>query len=361
MGKKIKLMIIDDSLLIRQVLTKELSKFPDMEIVAQASNPIEAKPLILKHKPDVITLDVEMPKMDGITFLSILQKFYPVPVVMLSTLTEQGSELAIEALKKGAVEIMHKPAGGSFLALNKVMDEIAFKIRSAAASKKAIIRPIDKSKLLSLGGISGSSKLIIAIGASTGGTEALRFLFKHLPGNLAPIVITQHMPETFTGSFANSLDANSQVCVRECKDSIELKQGVAALARGGRHMILRKTIKGYQAVSVEGEPVCHQCPSVDVMFDSVAKVAGENAIGIILTGMGSDGARGMLAMRNKGAFTIAQDEDSCVVFGMPKEAIALGGAMHVLPLDKIPSAIISAVKLKSKKQSVRKSSVLAAK
>ncbi len=351
MGKKIKLMIIDDSLLIRQVLTKELSKFPDIEIIAQASNPIEAKPLILKHKPDVITLDVEMPKMDGMTFLSILQKFYPVPVVMLSTLTEQGSKLAIEALQKGATDVMHKPAGGSFLALNKAIDEIAFKIRSAAASKKAIINPINKKAVLSFNNIPFSNKLIIAIGASTGGTEALRFLFKHLPNNLPPIVITQHMPESFTSSFANSLDNNSQICVRECSESLDLQIGTAALARGGRHMILKKTISGYKAVSVEGEPVCHQCPSVDVMFDSVAKVARADAIGIILTGMGADGANGMLAMRQAGAFTIAQDEASCVVFGMPKEAIALGAAMHVLPLEKIPAAIMSAVKIKSKDKS----------
>ncbi len=343
-------MIIDDSLLIRQVLTKELSKYPDITIIAQASNPIEAKPLILKHKPDVITLDIEMPKMDGITFLSVLQKFYPVPVVMLSTLTEQGSELAIQALQKGAVEVMHKPNGGSFLALNKVIDELAFKIRSAAASKRTTIKPIEKKNLVSLNNIASANKLIIAIGASTGGTEALRFLFKHLPNNLPPIVITQHMPETFTASFAKSLDSNSAINVRECRESIDLRPGLAALARGGKHMILKKTITGYKAVAVDGEPVCHQKPSVDVMFDSVAKIAKANAIGVILTGMGADGAQGMLTMRQFGALTIAQDEQSCVVFGMPKEAIALGGAMHVLPLEKIPAAIISAVKLKANRK-----------
>ncbi len=350
MSKKIKVMVIDDSMLIRQVLTKELSKFPEIEIIAQASNPIEAKPLILKHKPDVITLDIEMPKMDGLTFLPILQKFYPVPVVMLSTLTEQGSKAAIEALRKGAVEVMHKPAGGSFLALNRVIDEIAFKIKAAAASKKAVIKPIKTDRKISFTGVSSSNKLVIAIGASTGGTEALRFLFKHLPGNLPPIVITQHMPESFTASFANSLNDNSEVTVAECTDSFDLRPGIALVARGGKHMIVKKRPLGYQSLAVAGEPVCHQCPSVDVMFDSVAKVVGQNSIGVILTGMGADGARGMLAMRNAGAFTIAQDEKSCVVFGMPKEAIALGGAMHTLPLEKIPDAIISAVKLKSKSQ-----------
>jgi len=350
MSRKIRLMVIDDSVLIRQVLTKELSKFPEIEIVAQASNPIEAKPLILEHKPDVITLDIEMPKMDGITFLSILQKFYPVPVVMLSTLTEQGSRLAIEALQKGAVEVMHKPAGGSFLALNKVINEIAFKIKAAAVSKKAVIKPIEKDKTISFNGLSSSSKLVIAIGASTGGTEALRFLFKHLPDNLPPIVITQHMPESFTASFADSLNNNSEVTVTECSNSVELRPGLALVARGGKHMILKKRVTGYQAVAVDGEPVCHQCPSVDVMFASVAKVAGTNSIGVILTGMGADGAKGMLAMKNAGALTIAQDEKSCVVFGMPKEAISVGRAMHTLPLEKIPDAIVSAVKLKSKRQ-----------
>ncbi len=343
--KKIKVMIVDDSLLIRQILVKELSKYDDIEVVGSASNPIEAKPLILKYKPDVLTLDVEMPKMDGLTFLSVLQKFYPVPVVMLSSLTEEGSRLAIEALERGATEVMQKPGGGSFLALGGVIDELYFKIKAAALAKKV---PSSAMKLsLPVKGLRAASvktNMVIAIGSSTGGTEALRYIIPQLPVNLPPIVIAQHMPEKFTESFANSLDRVSAVKVVECSKDVELRSGLAVIARGGMHMVIRKMGGRYFATLQDGERVHHQKPSVDVLFWSVAKEVGKDSVGVILTGMGRDGADGLLAMKKKGAYTVAQDEKTSVVYGMPKSAVELNAACKVLPLDRIPQEIISAVK-----------------
>jgi two-component system chemotaxis response regulator CheB len=347
MAKTIRVMIIDDSMLIRQVLQKELSKDPQIEVVACAANPIEAKPLILKYKPDVLTLDVEMPQMDGITFLSILQKFYPVPVVMLSTLTAEGSRMAMEALRRGAVEIMQKPGGGSFLALNRVVDDLAFKIKAAAVAKRKNFNVPSAPTTLRDTFMPMSKDLVIAIGASTGGTQALRYVLSQLPGNMPPIVVVQHMPEAFTASFAASLNTVCDLEVRECNEPTDLRPGLALVARGGKHMSLTKKMGGYRAVSELGKPVCHQSPSVEVLFHSVANLVGPNAIGVILTGMGSDGAQGMLAMRETGAYNIAQDEESCVVFGMPREAIAAGATHKIVALEHIPHAIVEAVKLKS--------------
>jgi two-component system chemotaxis response regulator CheB len=347
MSKKIRLMIVDDSLLIRQILEKELNKDPQIEVVATASNPIEAKPLILKYKPDVLTLDVEMPQMDGITFLAILQKFHPMPVVMLSTLTAEGSRLAIEALHRGAVEVMHKPGGGSFLALNRVMDELAFKIKAAAVAKrKDFAIPVSPAPMRD-GFVSPSKDVVVAIGASTGGTQALRYIMSKLPINMPPIVIVQHMPESFTASFAKTLDRTTEIEVRECTEPMDLRPGLAILAKGGQHMHLMKKMGGYRAYPEYGEPVCHQCPSVDVLFESVAKVVGSNAVGVILTGMGNDGTAGMVAMREAGAYNLAQNEESCVVFGMPKEAIAAGAVHKVVSLDHMAKAIMDAVNVKN--------------
>jgi two-component system chemotaxis response regulator CheB len=339
-------MVIDDSMLIRQVLVTEMSKDPGIEVVGQASNPIEAKPLILQLKPDVLTLDVEMPQMDGLTFLKILQKFYPVPVVMLSTLTADGSRAAVEALSRGAVEVMQKPGGGSFLALNRAMEDLIFKVKAAAISKRrnfaiSTAHPINKPAPTPL-----SKDILIAIGASTGGTEALRFLLNQLPPLMPPIVIVQHMPEAFTASFAASLNNTSHLNVRECNGTVDLQQGLVLIARGGKHMSVSRKLTGYLATSHPGDPVCHQCPSVEVLFHSVAKASGPKAIGVILTGMGADGAQGMLAMRQSGAITCAQDEESCVVFGMPKEAIRLGAAQKILPLENIPQFLVDTVRNK---------------
>lgn len=343
-GRKIRVMIIDDSMLIRQVLQKELTKDPQIDVVAVAANPVEARPLIARHRPDVLTMDVEMPKMDGLTFLDILQKSDPIPVVMLSTLTAQGNTLAVEALRRGAVEVMQKPGGGSFLALNRSMEELIFKIKAAAVAKKRVFtNPALPSKPLS---VAAANDLVIAIGASTGGTEALRYIFSQLPANMPPLLIVQHMPEAFTGPFAAALNSISQLTVQECSGTVELRPGLALLARGGRHLSLARKTTGYLAVAQPGEPVCHQCPSVEVLFHSVARLAASRCIGVILTGMGSDGSRGLLAMRQAGAVTIAQNEETCAVFGMPKEAIALGAAQQVLALERIPAAIVEAVRTK---------------
>jgi len=348
MGKKIRVLVVDDSLLIRTLLQKELNKDSQIEVVATAADPVEAKKLIVQHKPDVITLDVQMPKMDGITFLGILNKSYPVPVVMLSTLTAEGSRLAIEALQRGATEIMQKPGGGSFLALGRVMEELTFKIKAAARAKRPALPrvqaagavPANAPKRIAPG-------LLIALGASTGGTEALRYVFSRLPAAMPPIVIVQHMPESFTEAFANSLDKVSPINVVEGNRIIELRPGLAVLARGGIHLTVSKKVTGYVAVPTQGELVCHQRPSVDVLFHSVAQAVGPKAVGAIFTGMGSDGADGLLAMRNSGAVTIAQDENSCVVFGMPKEAIRRGAAQHVLSLERIPQALVTAVEARA--------------
>jgi two-component system chemotaxis response regulator CheB len=347
MEKKIRLMIVDDSVLIRQILEKELSKDPQIEVVASAANPIEAKPLIVKHHPDVLTLDVEMPEMDGITFLSILQKFHPMPVVMLSTLTAEGSRLAIEALHRGATEIMHKPGGGSFLALNRIMEDLTFKIKAAAVAKRKNFTIPSVPSPMRDEFVSPSKDVVVAIGASTGGTQALRYIMSKLPSNMPPIVIVQHMPESFTTSFSKTLGRTSEIEVRECTEPMDLRPGVALLAKGGQHMHLTKKMGGYRAYPEYGEPVYHQCPSVDVMFQSVAKVVGSKAVGVILTGMGNDGTAGMVAMRETGAYNLAQNEESCVVFGMPKEAIAAGAVHKIVSLDHMPRAIMEAVNIKN--------------
>lgn len=347
--KKIRVLIVDDSLLIRTVLEKELGKDPGLEIVGTAADPIEAKEMIVRLKPDVLTLDVEMPKMDGLTFLKILQAKHPMPVVMLSTLTGSGSAVAVEALRCGAMEIMEKPGGGSFLALSRIIDDLSFKIKAVAVAKRknmfvgvgAGTVPVQAPSVI-------DPTLLIAIGASTGGTQALRYIFSRLPSRLPPILIVEHMPAGFTASFAGSLDSASEVTVLEAATTYDMRPGQAILARGGKHLVVSRRLTSCQAVPKAGELVCHQCPSVDVLFESVATVVGAGAIGVLLTGMGEDGARGLLSMRGRGAITIAQDENSCVVFGMPKAAIARGAAQQVLPLNRIPQAIVDAVRAKSR-------------
>ena len=345
--RKIRVLIVDDSLLIRNVLEKELNKNPAIEVVGTAANPIEARTMIASQRPDVLTLDIEMPKMNGLTFLRFLQKHNPIPVVVLSTLTPNSSVLALEALRFGATEVMQKPGGGSFLALGRVIEQLVFKIKAAAVAerrnrpKPAINQPLSTCAE----GI--DREIVIGIGASTGGTEALRYILSRLPGNLPPIVVVQHMPEAFTAPFAESLNNCSQVRVVEASQPIEMRSGLAVMARGGQHLVLARNLNSFRAVPQAGEPVCYQCPSVDVLFDSMARLAAPKIVGVILTGMGEDGAAGLLAMRQAGAATIAQDKATCVVFGMPKAAIECGAVQHVLPLDKIPHAIISAAQSKS--------------
>ena len=341
----IKVVVVDDSIMIRTILTSELNKTDDIKVVAAVADPIQARPLILEHRPDVVTLNVEMPRMDGITFLGQLQQFYPVPVVILSALTAKGSRLAIKALQLGAAEVMEKP-GKSPLLLSKKIDQLARCIRAAAISKPRKI--MARSGLKALGAVGGGmDKLLIAMAASTGGVEALRYVMGRMPAASPPIAIVQHMPRKFTAAFADSLDQACQIQVFEAADGMEIRHGEGVVAQGGQHLRVSRGNGGYLVHSRAGRRVCHQCPSADVLFESVARAAGSDAVGVILTGMGQDGAAGLLKMRQAGAATIAQDQSSSVVFGMPKEAAARGAAQVVCSLENLSQVINKALKSKA--------------
>ncbi len=344
--KKIKVLIVDDSAVVRQVLSKALSKVPDIEVVGTATDPYVAREKIVKLKPDVITLDIEMPRMDGLTFLRKLMQHYPMPVIILSSLTKKGGKLALEAIEAGAVEVLSKP-GGSF-SVGEMAEQLAEKIRAAAFAKPvrrsaaADARPKAPVRVSTPANIDLSQK-VIAIGASTGGTEAIKEVLTRLPADVPGIVIVQHMPPKFTTAFAARLDGMCPFEVKEGADGDSVIPGRCLIAPGNYHMLLRRSGARYYVNIKSGPMVHHQRPSVDVLFRSVAKAAGRNAIGVILTGMGADGAEGLLLMRQAGARTIAQDEATCVVYGMPKAAVEMGAAEKVLPLDKIPEEIMRLV------------------
>ncbi len=335
----IKVLVVDDSAVVRQVLSEELSRAKDISVVGTAIDPYAARDKILKLNPDVITLDVEMPRMDGLTFLSKLMKHHPIPVIVVSSLTPAGSQSAMKALELGAVEVLGKPGGAYSVAdLTKVLVD---KIRAAATIKclKREATQTDAPKSSDVQAMIATTHKILAIGASTGGTEAIKDVLTQLPANTPGTLIVQHMPEKFTTSYAQRLDSLCAMNVREAQNGDQLVPGVALLAPGNFHMALRRNGARY-FVEVKGGPrLHHQRPAVDVTFHSVAKYAGGNSVGVILTGMGADGADGLLAMRNAGAHTIAQDEASCVVFGMPKEAIARGAAEIVTPLNRVAATI----------------------
>ncbi|MCP4633797.1 MAG: chemotaxis response regulator protein-glutamate methylesterase [candidate division Zixibacteria bacterium] len=336
----IKVLVVDDSAVVRKIFSSELGRDPKIEVVGTAPDPYVARDKILSLKPDVLTLDVEMPRMDGITFLRKLMKHFPLPTVVVSSLTQKGSELAMEALDAGAVEVMNKP--NASYSVGDMSVELIEKIKAAAqvrlSKKENQSTDAKRTRKLSL---TKTTHKVIAIGASTGGTQALSSLLKVLPANTAGTVIVQHMPENFTKSFANRLNDICDMEVSEAKDGDSVVPGKALIAPGNSHIILKRSGANYYLSIKNGPLVNRHRPSVEVLFKSVAQIAGKNAVGAILTGMGADGARGMLEMKNAGAYTIAQDEKSCVVFGMPKEAIKLGGVEKVLPLDKIPKAILS--------------------
>ncbi len=332
---KIKVLCVDDSALIRDLLTEIINSQSDMEVVAVASDPIMARDLIKQHNPDVLTLDVEMPRMDGLDFLERLMRLRPMPVLMVSSLTQAGSEVTLRALELGALDFVAKPSIGIRRGMMGYTEEISEKIRAAAHSRprqaprrRDAPTPRLKAPMIS------SEKLLI-IGASTGGTEAIRQVLEPLPASSPGILITQHMPGGFTRSFADRLNRLSQVTVQEAKEGDRVLPGHAYIAPGDQHLRLTRSGANYVVRLDDGPPVNRHRPSVDVLFHSAAQNAGRNAIGVLLTGMGKDGAAGLLEMRNAGAPTIAQDEASCVVFGMPREAIALGAACEVVPLDEI--------------------------
>lgn len=349
--KQIKVMLIDDSAVVRQVLQALLDSEPDISVCGVASDPLFAMEKMIRDWPDVIVLDIEMPRMDGITFLKKIMHERPTPVVICSTLTEKGAETTVQALAAGAVEIITKPKVGLKGFLQQSSAELLRAVRSASQAR---VRKLTTGPAAVAGKLSAEAVLpasshamaqtterIIALGTSTGGTQALEYVLTALPRVCPGIVIVQHMPEKFTASFAERLNALSQIEVREARNNDRVMPGLALIAPGGKHMVLKRSGAYYQVDVIDGPQVNRHKPSVDVLFRSVARFAGKNAIGIIMTGMGDDGARGLKEMHQTGARTYAQDEASCVVFGMPKEAIKLGGVDQTIALNDIASVIMN--------------------
>tara|TARA_Y100001001_G_scaffold75542_1_gene73534 strand:+ start:125 stop:1183 length:1059 start_codon:yes stop_codon:yes gene_type:complete len=348
---KIKVLCVDDSALIRNLLKEIIQSQADMEVVAVAPDPLVARDLIKRHNPDVLTLDVEMPRMDGLDFLERLMRLRPMPVLMVSSLTQAGSDITLRALELGAVDFVAKPTLGIRDGMLDYANDIAAKIRAAARSRPRQTRPNQEPPRRLSAPIIGSEKLV-AIGASTGGTEAIRQVLEPLPAASPAIIITQHMPGGFTRSFAERLDRLCQISVKEASDGERLLPGHAYIAPGDMHLELARSGANYIARLHDGPPVNRHRPSVDVMFDSVARLAGANAVGVLLTGMGKDGAAGLVKMRQAGASTLAQDEASCVVFGMPREAIALGGADETVALPDVAPRILALVAAAGRAQRV---------
>jgi len=342
--KKIRVFVVDDSAIVRKIFSQELSKFSDIEVVGTAPDPFVARDKILKIKPDVVTLDIEMPRMDGLTFLKKLMRYYPLPVIMVSSLTQKGAGMTLDALENGAVEVIGKP-GGSYT-VGDMITQLAEKIRAASrvrVTKKSSDKVSAPPKFERMKALGKSSNKVIAIGASTGGTEALKNVLSKMPPNSPGIMVVQHMPANFTTAFAQRLNGLCQITVKEAQNNDSVNPGTALIAPGNYHMIFRRSGARYYVEIKDGPMVHHQRPAVDVLFKSTAQNAGSNSIGVILTGMGSDGAEGLLEMKRSGAKTIAQDEKSCVVFGMPNAAIKLGAADKVVSLDQVAQEIVRMV------------------
>ncbi len=343
---KIKVLIVDDSALIRSVLREIVSEQSDMEVVGVAPDPLVARELIRQTNPDVLTLDVEMPKMDGLDFLERLMRLRPMPVVMVSSLTERGSETTLRALELGAVDFVAKPKISIQSGMRDYADLIADKLRTAARARvHARQRPLNAGDeavrtMPVLRTPFGSSEKLIIIGASTGGTEAIREFLQQMPSDCPGILIVQHMPEGFTRSFAQRLDSLCRISVKEAEHGDRVLPGHAYLAPGHSHLLLARSGANYVTQLDQGPPVNRHRPSVDVLFESAAASAGKNAVGVILTGMGKDGSAGMLKMREAGAFNVAQDEASCVVYGMPREAVVVGAVHEVAPLLQLPERVM---------------------
>ena len=349
---KVRVLIVDDSAVVRQVFSRELSRDPEIEVVGVAPDPYIARNKIVELRPDVITLDIEMPRMDGITFLRKIMRHLPLPVVIVSSLTERGGELAMEALEAGAVDVMCKP--GAAYAVGDMSVELSDKIKAAArvGVRPRQSMPVSPAQPVRQTALTRTTNKVVAVGASTGGTEALVSLLSALPGNAPGLLIVQHMPEFFTRSFADRLNQVSAMEVKEAEDGDRVVPGRALLARGNYHMLLRRSGANYLVQVKSGPLVTRHRPSVDVLFKSVAQFAGRNAVGVIMTGMGGDGAKGMLEMRECGARTIAQDEATCVVFGMPKVAIELGAVEAVVPLNRIAPTILEVASDENRKATV---------
>jgi two-component system, chemotaxis family, protein-glutamate methylesterase/glutaminase len=348
---KIKVMLVDDSAVVRQVLQQVLERDAGIEVIGAAADPLFALTRMQRQWPDVIVLDVEMPRMDGITFLKKIMAEHPTPVVMCSSLTVKNANTTIQALAAGAVAIVTKPSLGVKDFLTDAANELVREVKAAArANMRNVVRaPLPQVTKLSADAVLAATpqaalhkttEQIVAIGTSTGGTQALEAVLTRLPSTTSGIVVVQHMPEKFTAAFAQRLNTLCQMEVREAADGDRVLPGRVLIAPGGRHMLLRRSGAQYQVGVMQGPPVNRHCPSVDVLFRSVAQTAGRNALGIIMTGMGDDGARGLKEMLDAGAITLGQDEKTCVVYGMPKEAMKMGGVTREMGLDAIPGAII---------------------
>jgi len=353
---KTKVVVVDDSALVRSILTEIINRQTDMECIGAAADPLVAREMIRTLNPDVITLDVEMPRMDGLDFLSRLMRLRPMPVVMVSTLTERGAEVTLKALELGAVDFVAKPKIGVADGIRLLAQDITDKIRIAAkahirrappppAPGTAPAAPAKPVTMASLG--RASTEKIIFIGASTGGTEATKDVLVNLPADSPAVVITQHMPPGFTRSYAARLDGLCKIRVKEAQDGERILPGHGYIAPGGLHLTVERSGANYIARVQDGEPINRHKPSVEALFLSAAKVVGQNAIGIMLTGMGADGARAMKVMKDAGSYNFCQDEASCVVFGMPREAIAAGAADEVLPLSQIAGKVLERLRATS--------------
>jgi two-component system, chemotaxis family, protein-glutamate methylesterase/glutaminase len=348
---KIRVVVVDDSALVRSLLAEIINRQPDMQCVGAAADPLAAREMIRELDPDVITLDVEMPRMDGLEFLSRLMRLRPMPVVMVSTLTEQGAEITLRALELGAIDFVAKPRIGVSQGLSELASDIVDKIRVAAAAQVKRLASPAPAAAAAPGAAAArpaaplprlaSTEKIICIGASTGGTEAIREVLVPMPADAPAIVITQHMPPGFTTSFATRLNGLCKIRVAEARDGERILPGHAYIAPGGRHLRIERSGSNYVAVVDDTEPVNRHRPSVEVLFKSCARVIGPNAIGIMLTGMGADGASAMREMKDAGSYNYVQDEASCVVFGMPRMAIQHGAAHEVLPLTQIAPAVLT--------------------
>ncbi len=339
----IKVLVVDDSAVVRRILRTSLDADPEIEVVGTAPDPYVARDMVVRRKPDVVTLDIEMPRMDGVTFLRKLMRYYPLPVIIVSSLTPKGSEMALEALAAGAVEVMCKP--GAAYTVGDMAQDLIHKVKAAAMAdvSRRIPTSPERTSVRPPTALKKTTDQIIALGASTGGTVAIEKILKALPPNVPGMVVTQHMPEGFTKSFAQRLDRECGLTVKEAEPGDHVLPGMVFIAPGNRHLVLKRSGAQYLVDVKDGPRVNLHRPSVDVMFRSVAKTAGSNAIGVLLTGMGKDGAKGLKMMKDAGAVTLAEDESTCIVFGMPRAAIELGGADRVVPLHEMAGAIVKEV------------------
>lgn len=347
LGRKVRVLIVDDSSLVRKVLAQGLGQDPGIEVVGVAGDPFVARSKILKLQPDVLTLDIEMPRMDGITFLHKLMTHYPLPVVVFSSLTDRSADVTLRALDEGAVDVMLKPDTGGGFSLEQMIRDLAGKVKMASTAR-LVKRSEGETKAETehrppLAAMLKTTEKVVAIGASTGGTQALASVMERMPADGPGILIVQHMPAAFTKSFAERLHAASAMEVREAREGDVIHQGLALVAPGNYHMVLRRSGARYYVQLNHGPAIHHQRPAVEALFRSVATAAAHNSVGVILTGMGSDGAEGMLAMRESGAHTIAQDAGTSIVYGMPKEAADKGAACEIKPLGEIARSILRAV------------------